>query len=461
MLLFLGYISFALVGAVLLLLPISRTGPLGFTDAFFTSTSALCVTGLIVRDTPVFFTLFGKAVILVLIQLGGIGYMTVAGILLHRLRKSLILPEMVAHSFPELKPGFALSFARRVIVYTFTIEFFGSILLFFSFLKYFDPSLAFKHAIFQSVSAFCNAGFSTFSDSLVSFRGDIWVNLIMIFLIVCGGLGFFAVNEIRDFASSKLRSFKILNRKSEKIQGSESSGKVFRFSTHTKGVIVWTLSLIIGGFIVILLLENNRAFASFTGLEKVLASLFQSVTPRTCGFNTVDFASLAPATLMFIMLLMYIGGSPGGTAGGVKTNTFALVFLWIFHYLKGYKNVYLFKRRIPGETVGKSLIIVFLSLLLILTSIFLIFALDKSVLNSHNPVDIVFEVFSAFGTVGLSTGSRFIPYISLSADFIVPSKWIIIILMIVGKVGVLSIATYIVEKSRVEIGYPEDRYIVG
>ncbi len=457
--LFIGYVGFSLLGALLLLLPVSRTGPLSFSDAFFTSTSALCVTGLIVKDTPVFFTLFGKFVILTLIQLGGIGYMTVAGIFLHRLRRSLMFPEMMAQGFPELKPGFAFFFARRVIIYTIVIESLGAFFLFLAFLKYYEPPLAFKHAVFQSISAFCNAGFSTFSDSLVGFRGDVWVNLIVILLIICGGLGFFVMNEIKDYLSYKFRGLGLPSGRGKRF--TEQGVKIFRFSTHTKGVFTWTLLLVIAGFVLIFLLEHNQGFASFTPLEKILASLFQSVTPRTCGFNTVDFARITPATLCFVMFLMYIGGSPGGTAGGVKTNTFALVFLWIIHYLKGYKNVYLFKRKIPDTTVEKALIIVLLSISLLVITSFLIFAFDSRVFQYHNPIEVMFEVFSAFGTVGLSTGSRLYSNVSLSADFIVLSRWIIIVLMLVGKIGILSLATYMIEKSKVEIGYPEDRYIVG
>ncbi|MDI6851246.1 MAG: potassium transporter TrkG [bacterium] len=458
LLLVLGYFSAIFLGSLLLLLPFSRRGPLCFTDAFFTATSAICVTGLIVKDTPVFFTLFGKAVILTLIQLGGIGYMSVAGVLLHRLRRSLILPEMMAQGFPELKPGFAFYFAKRVVIYTLVIESIGIILLFFAFLKYFPPILAFQHAVFQAISAFCNAGFSTFSNSLMSFRGDPFVNFVVILLIITGGLGFFVLNELKEFFKSRVELLKKFVRKDS---GERISGKTFRFSTHTRAVFTWTIILVVGGFILILFLEINNGFRNFSTSEKILAALFQSVTPRTCGFNTVDFSLLAPATLSLIMLLMYIGGSPGGTAGGVKTNTFALAFLWIFHHLRGYKNVYLFKRRISDAAVEKAILILILSSTYLFISYFLIVSFDKYVLSLHTPIEIAFETVSAFGTVGLSTGSRVFNNVSLSADFNILSKWIIILLMIIGKVGVLSVATYMIERTKIEIGYPEDRYIVG
>jgi trk system potassium uptake protein TrkH len=452
-----GYFSAILFGALLLLLPVSRRGPLNFTDAFFTATSAICVTGLIVKDTPVFFTLFGKVVILTLIQLGGIGYMTLAGIFLHRLRRSLIFPEMIAQGFPELKPGFAFFFARRVVLYTFLIESAGIALLFLAFSKYFPPYLAFQHAVFQAISAFCNAGFSTFSNSLMPFRGDPFVNIVVILLIILGGLGFYVLNEIAEFIKMRF----VFKSASKRPSLEEPSRKIFRFSTHTKAVLTWTFILIVAGFVLILLLEFNNSFRQFTTSEKILASLFQSVTPRTCGFNTVDFSLLTPATLSIIMLLMYIGGSPGGTAGGVKTNTFALAFLWIFHYLKGYKNVYLFKRRISDVAVEKAILILILSATYLFLSYLIIISSDKRAISLHSPLEIAFEVVSAFGTVGLSTGSRIFSYVSLSADFNVLSKWIIILLMIVGKIGVLSVATYMIERAKVEIGFPEDRYIVG
>jgi len=444
-LVFLGYITLALVGAVLLLLPISRNGPITFIDALFTSTSALCVTGLIVKDTPVFFTLFGKIVILTLIQLGGIGYMTLVGIFLHRLIRSLMLPELVSQSFPELKPGLAFSFARRVVLYTLIIETFGVFFLFLAFSRHYTASLAFKHAVFQSVSAFCNAGFSTFSTSLMEFRGDSWVNLIIITLIVTGGLGFFTVIEVGSFLRRKLTGSK----------------QVLRLSTHSKSVLTWTTILIIAGALLIFLFEYKGYYKDVPFHEKVLFSVFQSVTPRTCGFNTVDFAVLKPATLYLIMLLMFIGGSPGGTAGGVKTNTFFLVLIWVFHYLKGYKNVYLFKRKIPENTIEKAILILLLSLTFLFLAIFVIFIFDGEVLKLHSPFEVIFEVISAFGTVGLSTGSKLAPNVSLSYDFNVLSKSIIIFTMLVGKIGILSLATYMIEKSKIEIGYPEDRYIVG
>jgi trk system potassium uptake protein TrkH len=460
----LGYIFIALIGAFLLLMPFSRNGPLSFVDALFTSTSALCVTGLIVKDTPVFFTFFGKIVILALIQIGGIGYMTIAGIFLHRLTRSLILPEMISQGFPELKPGFAFYFGRRVILYTLFFEIIGILLLVPSFGKYFPSNLAIKHSIFQSISAFCNAGFSTFSDSLIRFRGDIYVNLVIIFLIVVGGLGFFVVHEISEYLKhvlGRLLSIKSKGKFNVEVEGGKVKRPFFKFSTHTKSVLLWTFILIITGFFLIFLLEFNGNYARLKLGEKLLFSLFQSVTPRTCGFNTVDIALLKPATQVLIILLMFIGGSPGGTAGGVKTNTFFVIFIWVFHYLKGYKNVYLFKRKIPDSAIEKAFIILILAVAFNYLAVLLILTMDSGVLSLHTPLEVVFEVISAFGTVGLSTGSKLFANVSLSADFNVLSKSIIILTMLTGKVGVLTFATYMVEKTKVEIGYTEDRYIVG
>ncbi len=454
--LLLGYLGIALIGSILLMLPIARRGDLCFTDAFFTSVSALCVTGLIVRDTPVFFTIFGKSVILALIQLGGIGYMTLAGLYLHRMRRHLILPEIISQGFPELKPGFALYFAKRVVLYTIVIEFIGMLLLFLGFSKYYEPGYALGHALFQSISAFCNAGFSTFSDSLVSFKSDIFINLVVMSLIILGGLGFFVLDEMNGYVKYKFKLLK--ERPSERRR---EGVKTFKFSTHTKAVFFWSLILTLGGAVIIFALENQNAFAGFTNPEKFIVSLFQSVTTRTCGFNTVNFATLSYATLVFVMLLMFIGGSPGGTAGGVKTNTFGLIFVWLFHHLRGYKNVYLYKRKISEITVQKAFIIVIIATVVLFLCYFLILAVDRNAVFQHNPLKIAFEVVSAFGTVGLSVGSVLYDNVSLSADFNVLSKWIIIFLMLVGKVGVLSLATYMVEKAKVEIGYPEDKYIVG
>ncbi|MEO0259035.1 MAG: potassium transporter TrkG [candidate division WOR-3 bacterium] len=463
-----GYVLIALIGALILLLPISKVGSLNFVDALFTSTSALCVTGLIVKDTPVFFTAFGKAVILLLIQIGGIGYMTIVGIFLHRLRRSLMLPEMMAQGFPELKPGFAFYFARRVVIYTLMIEILGFFLLFLGFYKYFDSAASLKHAFFHSVSAFCNAGFSTFSDSLCRFRGDIFVNFVIIFLIVTGGLGFFAVHELRGYLTGQIKRLLGLTRKGikgsiESVPGVYTKQKVHqtRFSTHTKSVLLWTFILIVAGFLFIFISEINGKYSYLPLKDKFLFSLFQSVTTRTCGFNTVHMGYLKPVTLVFIMLLMFIGGSPGGTAGGVKTNTFFIIFVWVFHYLKGYKNVYLFKRKVSEIVIEKAFIILIIAIVFNYFVFLTILLVDPKVLELHAPLEVLFEVISAFGTVGLSTGSKIYSAVSLSADFNVLSKCIIILTMLVGKVGVLTLATYIVEKAKVEIGYPEDRYIVG
>jgi len=440
--LILGYFFIIVAGAILLLMPFSRRGPLSLTDAVFTSTSAVCVTGLIVKDTPVFFTFFGKLILLLLIQIGGLGYMTFATVFIFALGKrgSLKLRLIAAESFPALTPGNLWRFAVNVLKITFVLEGAGALLLFTGFLIHgIGPVRAFLHSIFISVSAFCNAGFATFSDSLVSFRGNLIVNLTVMALIFIGGIGFFVIMELYERFILKTRK---------------------KLSLHTKAVLSISGVLIASSTLFFFTYESIYGFGGYNWIERLFSAMFQAITPRTAGFNTIDLNLFHPASLFLLMVLMIIGGSPGGTAGGIKTTTFYAYLAWIKAYFHRKEPVF-HGYRIPDESLKRSVTILIITTLVILSSGFLLSITELEGIQKNGLLPYLFEIASAFGTVGLSLGSKTMANVSLAADFSILGKWIIITLMLIGKVGVLSLVALISEIKPEPVRHVEGKYIVG
>lgn len=437
-----GYIGLILTGSLFLLIPGTHRGNLNFTDSFFTSASAVCVTGLIVKDTAHFFTPLGKAIILVLIQIGGLGYMTFTTFFLFifRSKTSLRFRVLASQSFPELSMGNIFGFMKRVIFITLVIEAIGTMLLYTQFRYAYGASKAIWHAVFNSISAFCNAGFSTFANSLSNYVDNPVVVFTIVLLIIAGGIGFYVYIDYY---------YKIFKKEKSKV------------SLHTKAVLSYTLWLIASGFVVFLLLEWNGAFARLSFGGKMLAALFQSVTPRTAGFSTIDQSLLSPATIIVTSLFMFIGGSPGGTAGGIKTTTFFGVFLWLKSFIRGRKDIILFKNKLPEQAIRRVFAILFLSIGVVIVIILLLSITEASGIVRHGILPYIFEVFSAFGTVGLSRGSFSASYVSLSYDFSILGKWLIILTMLIGKVGVLSTVYAVLLKDSIDISYPEGSYVVG
>ncbi|RKZ02366.1 MAG: Trk family potassium uptake protein [Candidatus Hydrothermota bacterium] len=441
-LLILGYLTIASVGAFLLSLPIATGGkPIRFIDAFFTSTSALCVTGLIVKDTPQFFSFFGELVILILIFIGGLGYMTLGYFFLTQLRSKLTVKKLVLESFPGVQVGDLMEFVLRIVRLSLTFQLIGAVLLYIAFLSHGIPvAQALWHSIFNSVSAYCNAGFSTFSTSLTEFKGDYIVNIVVMSLIVIGGLGFVVLEEVW-----------------QRFRGGSLPVKK-KLSLHTKVVFLWTTILIIVGFVFILFQEWDKSFSGLSLREKILASLFQSITPRTAGFNTVPISDLTPGTHLLLLIFMFIGGSPTGTAGGIKTTTFAALFMWLLAYLKGKRTVAFSGHRLPDSALRRGIAIFFGGLLYVMGVTLLIFIVERA--NAKDFIPYMFEVISAFGTVGLSFGLSG-TNTSLVAGFTDFGKTLIIITMFVGKVGVLSAMAAIISREYEYYRYPEGKYIVG
>lgn len=435
-LLLLSFMGVITVGFVLLMLPAATVDHHGadFIDAFFTSTSATCVTGLIVRDTGTFFSVFGQTVILILIQVGGLGIMTFStlyAIILGR-RLGFKEEEQLRGILDQTSSVEMYKLIIRIIIITLFFEFSGACLLLIKWVPLMGTEKALKSAIFHSVSAFCNAGFSLNSQSFTAYAGDWYVSGIIIVLIVFGGLGFVVINDIL-LNSYGFNPFTL---------------KWSRLNAHTKLVIITTTFLIVFGTIFVFFFEFDHAMLGLSTVDKLLAALFQSVTFRTAGFNTLDIASIRDVTLFIGILLMFIGASPSSTGGGIKTTTFAVLLLAVRSLLKSRDRVELFGRTVPHQTVYKSIAIVLFSF-----TFLTVFTILLLITQTGEFIDILFETTSALGTVGLSTG------ITWQLDGV--GKILIIILMYVGRVGPLTVALALGEVRKVNVEFPTTRISVG
>ncbi len=434
------YISIILLGACLLQLPVANKG-ISIIDSIFTSTSAVCVTGLIVKDTALDFTFAGKSIILFLIQIGGLGYMAVASLFMTLFaikpdkRQSII----VQQEFGLFSRDNTLMFLRLVVLTTFIFEMLGFILFFLGFKDIFSTNETIVHAIFHSVSAFCNAGFSSFSDNLGQFGDNPVVSLTAAFLFITGGLGFIVVVDII-----------------ERLKGEK------RYLTeHSRIVIYSTLILIVLGTTFIYILENGNILADYKIGSKLIISFFTAATPRTAGFSLINIGGLLPTTILIIILLMFIGASPGGTGGGIKTTTFVIISNFFTSRLKGVKSVNIEKRRIPEEQVDKALTLFLISLILIVIMIGILSFSEREIIKKIGLLPIIFEEVSAFGTVGLSTGSVVRPTLSLSHDFTSLGKLLIIITMLAGRVGPLTLVATVLKKKSESFQYPLAKVQIG
>lgn len=434
-----SFLVLILAGTLLLKLPVATPAdqPIGWIDALFTATSAACVTGLIVRDTGTAFTPFGQLVILGLIQVGALGIMTFSlfVLALFRGRVSLaqrtILEQTVAGSLGQnLWP-----LLRLIVAFTFGAEGLGALLLFLRWAPEMGAGEAAWAAVFHSISAFCNAGFSLWADSLTAWRGDPWTVLVVSALIVLGGLGFFTVWEVR-------RSFTLRS----------------RLSVHSRLALAVSAVLIVVGTAAFWLIETRRAFAGMSWSEQILAAFFQSVTTRTAGFNTVDIGTLAPGTLFLMILLMFAGGSPGSCAGGIKTTTLGVLVVATVTRLRGHGNVNVFNRTLPPQTVRNALSIALGGAFVATTAVFalVLFQAPGGTLAEERAVflDYLFETVSALGTVGLSTG--------VSGHLSPASRLLVSILMFAGRLGPLTVAASLAAGgTEDDWRYPEEEVMVG
>ena len=432
---FLGYIFIILIGTVLLSLPFSHIGELRFIDALFTSTSATCVTGLIVSSTSENFTFWGEFIILGLIQFGGIGYMSLVIIFFLFVKDSLSLDDKRATKLsldlPDLHVG---AFIKKILLVVFTIETIGAIILIFQFKEKYELIDAIWYGIFHSISAFNNAGFSLFTDNMIGYRSDTVVLGVISFLIILGGLGYFVIIELHE------------NKKFAK-----------RITIHTKIVIIGTVILIFFGMIIFLSIEwnNSKSIGDFSTYDKILNSFFLSVNFRTAGFNSIDLSGLKDSSLFYSTLLMMTGAGQGGTAGGMKITTIAVLIIMVFFVLKqSNQEPHIFKRTIEQKLINKAAAIIMFS------SAYVLFITLLLVETQDYPfVRILFEVVSAFNTVGVSVGDGGI--LSLSKLFDDFGKGLIIISMLAGRLGVFAFGLLLVGKAKeVHFKYPKGRIII-
>lgn len=427
-----------LLGTFFLMLPVSTPSDieLRFIDALFTATSAVCVTGLIVMDTPTEFTLFGQLVILMLIQIGGLGYALMATLILLALGHRIGLRDqmMLAESLSMSDIGESVRYVKIVAVVTVLLEGLGAILLTLRFAQDMAWSQALYSGVFHSISAFNNAGFALFSDSLISYQADIPINLIVTILVILGSIGFLVFQDAWD----------------------NYTGRRFRFQTHTKLVVVVTLALLIVGTLGITILEwnNSRTFEPLS-LGEILAVAHFHTVSRTAGFTTINVGEMEDATLYFLLLLMTIGGSPGSMSGGIKTTTFAIIWLAIWSALRRKVDVEVFYRRIPPDLIIRAFVLCILAL----TTITL-FTLALAFTEEQPFLSIMFEVTSAMGIVGMSLGDgNNHSFSAILTDF---GKLIIILSMLLGRFGPLLIGLFAVKTTtQARYRYPESRVLIG
>ena len=410
----LGFAIVILVGTFLLLLPVSSNHT-DFLDALFTATSATCVTGLVVYDTATHWTLFGQIVILLLIQIGGLGFITIGVFLATYLKKKISLRQrgLIEESVNSLKLAGGVKLVKHIIKGTFLFEGIGAIILSLVFIEDFGLLKGIYLGIFHAISAFCNAGFDLLGTiepygSLTPYASNIIVNMTIMVLIMIGGLGFIVWQDIYE--------------------------KGLKFKKY---LLLTTIILIVVGAVLFYLFECQNSLSSLSQEETILASFFQSVTCRTAGFNTVDVSHLKPSTSLLMMFLMFVGGSPGSTAGGIKTTTFAVLTIFVYATMTNKSEANAFNRRFDSKTIKKACSVFLINFIFIFISAIVLFDTQPQLPMQ----DVFFEIFSALGTVGISTG--------ITRKLTMLSKIVIILLMYCGRVGSLTLALSLSRKKKI------------
>ncbi len=430
-----GFVIIILLGALLLCLPAASKDniPIPFIDSVFTATSALCVTGLVIYDTYSQFTLFGQLVILFLIQIGGLGFMSMAGMIFLMIGKKIGLRErgLLMETMSTIHIGGVVKLLKKIITITFLVEIFAAGLLSIRFIPLLGVSEGIYYGIFHAVSAFCNAGFDLMGvfnpkSSLVGFDTDVLVNVVIMSLIIIGGLGFIVWD---DLLTNKL--------------------KFSKYRLHTKIVLVGTAVLITIPAVIFFFLENNNTLEGMTIGQKILASIFQVVTPRTAGFNTVDTGSLTEGASFLTIILMVIGANPGSTGGGIKITTMFVIILAIRAYITHTQDLNVGGKRLEDYVPRKAFSITAIYLILVSLASFLLISTQPFEL-----LDAMFETVSAISTVGLTTG--------ITSYLNTGSKIVIILLMYCGRVGSLTVlSAFAGEKIKANIRNVEEKIVIG
>ena len=433
-----GYAVIIFLGAMLLALPISTNARVytPFLDCIFTSTSAVCVTGLITVDTGTHWSYFGKTVIMMLIQIGGLGFMSFATMLSLIIGKRITLKErlVMQEAMNSTSLQGIVKLAKYILIFTFSIEGLGALLLSTQFIPEFGLSKGIFYSIFHSVSAFCNAGFDLMGNfnSLINYNGNVVIISTISALIVTGGLGFYVWNEIYNYKNIK------------------------KLSLHSKLVISMTIALIIGGAILFFLFEfsNEATMKGMSFKDRILASIFASVSPRTAGFNSISLADMTIPSIFLSIILMFIGGSPGSTAGGLKTTTAGILYMTVKSVIKGREDTEIFKKKVSKDTVYKAFSVMIIALGLVITVTILLSITEH---QTGVPFEYyIFEATSAFGTVGSTLG--------LTQKLSAIGKIIVALTMYAGRLGPLTLVLAISinrRKKALAIKYPEDKILVG
>lgn len=431
-----GYLLAILIGTLALMLPFATTEgeSTSFFEALFTATSATCVTGLVVVDTATHWTVAGKLMILAMIQIGGLGFMTM-GVMFAMLLKrtiSLRVRGMLQESMNSIQLGGVVKLARRVVKGTILVEGIGALALMVVFVPEFGLAKGTFFGIFHAISAFCNAGFDLMGNeygaysSFCGYAGNVWVNVVVMLLITIGAIGFFVWNDVWE----KKCSFQ-------------------KYRLHTKLALVTTVLMFLVGTVLFYLFERDGVMKHMGIKDTIIASMFSAVTPRTAGFNTVDTNALSNSSILLTIVFMFIGGSPGSTAGGIKTVTIAVLAAYVWSNLRNETGCNIFGRRIPDEVIKKASNVLMINLVLAVTAVIAI-----SYIQPMDLRDSMFEVVSAISTVGMTTG--------VTRDLTLPSRIIIVVLMYCGRIGSMSFALSFTERKKVPpVKFPEENVLIG
>ena len=443
----LSFLVIILIGSFLLILPNATYDGLSYLDALFTSTSAVCVTGLAVVDTGTHFTLFGQTIIMILIQVGGLGILTFSSYFSYFFKGGTTYENQLALSdmTSSIKLGEVFSTLKYIILITFGIELFAGILIYTSIdsSNFASQSDQLFFSAFHSISAFCNAGFSTLTNSLyeTGFRFNYYLQLVIILTFVLGGLGFPIVVNILKYLKYKIITL---------FSSEKSKYRPWVLNLNSRITLVTTLSISLVAFVIFYFLEYNNTLAEHSEFGKMVTALFGATTPRTAGFNTINTAAMSFPTLMMVFILMWIGASPQSTGGGIKTSTFAIATLNILSLAKGKSRIEIFRREIADISVRRAFAIISLSLVVLGVAIMVISIFDPE----KQLTDIAFECFSAYSTVGLSLG--------ITSDLSSASKLVIIVVMFVGRISMLSFVIAVFKKIKHKnYSYPKEEITIN
>ncbi|WP_255493902.1 TrkH family potassium uptake protein [Cetobacterium sp. 8H] len=421
-------------GSILLYMPFSlqEGQSISFLTAIFTITSAICVTGLSVIDISKVLSFQGQLILLLFIQLGGLGVMTFSSLFFLLIGKKMSYKEreLIKEERNAESSGEIVDFIKKIVIIVLLIEIVGAFFLTLEFLKEFRFSKALYYGIFHSISAFCNAGFSLFSNNLENYHGSILMNMTIAYLIILGGIGFSVINSVLMAVRRDVK----------------------RFTLTSKVAILVSMFLTFMGMVLFFLLEykNPTTIGNLSFFDKILSSFFQSVTTRTAGFNTVPMATLKPATVFMFCILMFIGASPGSTGGGIKTTTIGVIVLYVIGVVQGREHINVFNRRISWDILNRALAILVISIIYVSIITMLVMTIEDGIGFEK----VAFEVISAFGTVGLSLG--------VTANLSPLSQILIIITMFIGRLGPMTFALALGKKKiKQSLRYPKENILVG